>query len=511
MTAQDEPSQPADTAGWIPLAVGLSVVILLWDLLELPQLLSFSPVAFGDPGSNLTISYLVSHGYRPAVDFNYPYGLLAIFANMAWFRVAPLTPVGYQFASVICQLGVACAIARIARLLAFGPLQLIFLFMAIGRAVMPTYPNFAHGLEAVLICLAAAEQARGSRANALALTTAAVFAKPSMGFVYSALLLTLMALDLYRRRRLSLATSFKQIEPAALAGISLCVLLGTVFGVAVLWRTVLPISGVATYRTLKTGFFTGIGAQFWRPAGVNWHYYAGNVIGLWAVATLYLIWGAIPAAWRLWANLGTKSDSIRMRRDEMVFSCALLHLAFIFLFFGPAGSWNNYSYLLIAGAAAVPIERQLRRYALCAIIVVAFSTYYAVVKESIAAWRSTIRTPVTANLWSPTDVRDEWSRVLALCKGRRAAVVHYAGAVEILYPEFKRPTGAYFIVGLMNAAQIQLEVARIESVDVIVLPHGGMPPTWAAGGYALTPETERALAQFKRIDESTYFSVYERR
>ena len=105
LTAQDESSQRADTAGWIPLAIGLSVVILLWDLLELPQLLSFSPVAFGDPGSNLTISYLVSHGYRPVVDFNYPYGLLAIFANMAWFRVAPLTPVGYQLASVICQTG----------------------------------------------------------------------------------------------------------------------------------------------------------------------------------------------------------------------------------------------------------------------------------------------------------------------------------------------------------------------------------------------------------------------
>jgi hypothetical protein len=113
----------------------------------------------------------------------------------------------------------------------------------------------------------------------------------------------------------------------------------------------------------------------------------------------------------------------------MVFSCALLHLAFIFLFFGPAGSWTNYSYLLIAGAAAVPIERQLHRYALYALIVVAVSTYYAVIRESIAAWRSTSRTPVTANLWSPTEVGDEWSRVLALCKGRRTAVVHYAGAV----------------------------------------------------------------------------------
>ena len=91
------------------------------------------------------------------------------------------------------------------------------------------------------------------------------------------------------------------------------------------------------------------------------------------------------------------------------------------------------------------------------------------------------------------------------------AVVHYAGAVEILYPEFERPTGIYFIEGLMKAAEIQGEVARIESADVIVVPHGGIPPTWAAGGYTLTPETERALAHFKQTEQSTYFSVYERR
>ena len=487
----------------------MSAVILLWDLLELPQLLNFRTYAFNDPGSNLTINYLISHGYRPVIDFGYPYGLLGIVANLAWFRAVPLTPAGYQTASIICQLGVACALARIARALALRPLQLIFLFVAIGRAVIPTYWNFAHALEAVLISFAMAEQARGARANALALTTTAVFAKPSMGFVYSALLLTLTALDLYRRRTTGLAAWFRQIRPATIVGLSLCAFLGIGFGLEVLYRTVFPISGMANYRALKWGFFNESGASFWHPAGANWHYYAGTMIGLWAVATVYLVWGAVPAGWRLWENLGTRSDSAGMRRDEIVFSCALLHLAFVFLFFGYSNSWNYYSYLLIAGVAAVSIDARLSRYVFCAIIVVAAGTYYSLIAGSISLWRSMSRSPATANLWSSKDVRDEWTRVLILSKGHRTAVLHYAGAIEILYPQFEPPAGTYFCRALTSAAEIQHEVARIKAADMVMLEN--VFTSSSCGSFPQTPETERALAEFKQIERSKYFLIYERR
>ena len=509
MTVQDESSDHASTAGWIPLAIGLSAVILLWDLLELPQLLNFRTYAFNDPGSNLTINYLISHGYRPVIDFGYPYGLLGIVANLAWFRAVPLTPAGYQTASIICQLGVACALARIARALALRPLQLIFLFVAIGRAVIPTYWNFAHALEAVLISFAMAEQARGARANALALTTTAVFAKPSMGVVYSALLLTLIALDLHRRRTIGLAAWFKQIRPATIVGLSLGAILGIGFGLEVLYRTVIPLSGAAEYRALKWGFFNESGASFWHPAGANWHYYAGTMIGLWAVAGAYLVWGAIPAARRVWRNPAIETAPAAMRRDEIVFSCALLHLAFVFLFFGASVSWNYYSYLLILGAAAVPIDNLINRSAFCALIIIAAGTYYALIVSSISGWRSMSRSPATAGLWSSAQLRDEWSEVLAANKGRRTAVLHFAGAVEMLYPGLEPPVGTYFEAGLMSATEIQHEAARIESADVVVIPTGYLSPV--SGGFPQTPEAQRALAPFKQTGQSKYFSIYERR
>ena len=46
----------------------------------------FQCVRFQRSGQQSHDNYLVSHGYRPIIDFGYPYGLLAILANMAWFR-----------------------------------------------------------------------------------------------------------------------------------------------------------------------------------------------------------------------------------------------------------------------------------------------------------------------------------------------------------------------------------------------------------------------------------------
>ena len=60
------------------------------------------------------------------------------------------------------------------------------------------------------------------------------------------------------------------------------------------------------------------------------------------------------------------------------------------------------------------------------------------------------RSPATAGLWSSAQLRDEWSEVLAASKGRRTAVLHFAGAVELLYPGLEIPVGTYFETGLMS-------------------------------------------------------------
>ncbi len=100
-------------------------------------------------------------------------------------------------------------------------------------------------------------------------------------------------------------------------------------------------------------------------------------------------------------------------------------------------------------------------------------------------------------------------RVLALNKGHRTAVLHYAGAIEILYPEFEPPAGTYFWPALTSAAEIQHEVARIKAADMVMLEN--VFTSSSCGSFPQTPETERALAEFKQIEQSKYFLIYERR
>jgi hypothetical protein len=59
---------------------------------RIPDFFSFDNVVFGDVGSVLTIDFLVTHGYRPVIDFGYLYGLLPIFLANLWFRAIGRTP-----------------------------------------------------------------------------------------------------------------------------------------------------------------------------------------------------------------------------------------------------------------------------------------------------------------------------------------------------------------------------------------------------------------------------------
>ena len=47
-------------------------VLTSLQILRLPQNLDYSAFAFGEPGANLNLAYLVQHGSRPGVDFGHP-------------------------------------------------------------------------------------------------------------------------------------------------------------------------------------------------------------------------------------------------------------------------------------------------------------------------------------------------------------------------------------------------------------------------------------------------------
>jgi len=378
------------------------------------------------------------------------------------------------------------------------------MIIALGFAVRASYPSLAQGVEAVLLTAALAEQAAGRRARALGFTCAAVFAKPSMGFVYGALLLALILRDGYRTN-CGFRTLVRFAIPAAVTGIALAIVLAARYGAVVLLRTVLPLEGAAAYRTLHFGFFGGTGREFWNPSGISWLYYLTDVAGFWLSGSVFLI-GCGIAALIHYRPDSSKSDIAAQPRNEIILTCAALHIAFVLLIFGNRWSWIYYSYFLVVGIAAAADSGPWRLRISLGLCKLAILSWTDEIYWMHRWWQ--IRQPdaITAGLWSTAEERDEWATVLGEARGRKSVVLDTKGAAELMFSEFEAPVSLYLDPGLMSAAEVDRKVVQLSAASLVVVPIG-IP---VCGGIPSAPEIRAAMTGFEPVFSGRHFVVYRR-
>ncbi len=508
MTAKKS-SQEHSAAQWFtarPLLIFLlfALEILAIDFLRLPETMAFDSYAFCDNGANLTLQYLVSHGLRPTIDFGYHYGLLPILAGRVWFEIAGRTPIAYQAFTVACDLVIASAIARIAAILRFGATSLALTAITLGFAVRASYPSLAHGLEAALLSCALAEQSAGKHRRALVFASTAVFAKPSMGYVYSVLLIGLACRNLRGESLVTRAT--RVIAPAAVTSTVIAAILMAPCGPGALIHTVLPLEGAAAYRVLHYGFFSESGRQFWDPRGLPWLFYLLDFSGFWTVGTLFLISSGVAAIF----YLTTRADHLGLeaRRNEIIATCAVLHVAFIALFFGNQWSWIYYAYFLTIGVAAAASASAIQRRVTMGLCVMGIMAWTDVAFWERRWWQTRERNAVTAGLWASSGEREEWQRVLDTVKSQRAVILDTKGAIELIVPGFEKPVSLYLDPGLMLPADMQRKVEQISESQMVVVPANiGIE---ACRGIPAAPEFETALKSFEPRMRGKFFDVYRR-
>src|SRR5258708_6451008 len=98
---------------WLVLAVEVVAIVIF----QIPTRLGFDATAFGDYGLNLTAQFLMQHGYRPGVDFGYPYGPLSLLLGELAFTLFGLRPFAFFSAVTICDVVFALGVARFAKVL----------------------------------------------------------------------------------------------------------------------------------------------------------------------------------------------------------------------------------------------------------------------------------------------------------------------------------------------------------------------------------------------------------
>ena len=477
--------------------------ILIW-VFGLKWNLAFSDYGFGDSGANLTIDHLLDLRLRPVHDFGYQYGLLPLLVARAWFGLFGARPISLAVFVLFSKMVVVWSIARIATRYQVGNTALGFVMVALPYVILTVGRNMAHHVEAALLAAAFAEQARERRPTALALATAACFAKPALGYPYGLVLLVFMWIDLARRERLNAREFIRQLMPAVVTGVGLILILGCAFGAGSVISTITPLSGMAAYRAMNLGFF-GAGHYFWNPGGTTWRFYAGNPSGVWLIGSAWLLGSAMFSALRLFGFFGRDRAEAG---DELILTCTTLHVVFVLLMYGDRDSWQYYTFVWligieITGSCTMPASR----YALAVLCFATLLSYRASLPSSIAFIRNSTAGPDTGGLWVSSPERIEWDQARAIAQGHRSVLLSEYNTGGLLLPGFEKPVVGFLLPGIAVRSEVERQVQQVQDALVIVvcLEHG---PSYSV--LKRFPEIDRALDGTRRVFHGMYFDVYVR-
>ena len=501
MAAEPDPgaSLRNRVAGLTALLVGTMLAVTIF---QAPHEL-FVRFAAMDSGGELAIQHLIGRGFRPGVDFGYPYGLLSLLVGRVWYGVFGLSPGSFQGYVTVCMVGSCWGLARfvVARRVSLAGLALVVL--AIPDLLFVTCLTSVHTIEQALLINALAEQARGRRGTALALLTACCFVKPSLAFVQG-LVVLIAALAAAGTRRTDRAALMRSIIPPLVTALVLAAILAASFGPQSLLSTLSPARGAAIYRANHYGFFHGQGRVFWLLPGAGVRDYFRYEVGFWMLGTAALIGGGIAGVWRLVRGRGEAPE--RARDDEVIVTCALVHLAFVTLLFGHRITWVYSLPMLIMGLALLPNRGRwpsLVVWGLAAALLVSDRSKGV---ATLGRRETETHTKVTLGLWASPRERDEWGHALELARDQpRAVVFAMCEGATVLYPGFAPPVVGFLVPGNLLPGEIQRKADQLAGASLIVSVY---PRDW--DGFEHFPTLRAAFDGCELIADGQFVRVYRR-
>lgn len=446
---------------------GFASLLLALQILHLPENLNFTAFAFGEPGANLSVIYLVRHGMHANVDFGHPYGLLGLLFSDLWFRIAGLTPAAYWAGILVIELAMCAVLAEFMVTAELSGLSFLLLFVSFPIFIWVNYFNFAHAIEALCLMAAVTAHLKGRYSFALAAVGAAVFARPALGYVYGFVLVCIVTLKVLRMRSLK---SSVLVLPACTT-VCLAVVLALRFGVTSLMRTVLPLTGVASYRTLRYGFFTR-GMAFWLPFPFTFRFYLG-VPGFWllVIASLLLLG---PLAVLRARDAG--SESLRKHKSEALGAGSIVIFVWIFFAFGHQyiGSWILYLWLAVWAVSLLPEFFPKYTAVIVLLVLIALNADRHQVLGALPQWSTTKTSSLFPHTFSQGKEDQQIKEILSAVQGHRAVVLTHAGAMPLLHDGLGEPLTEFFLPGIALPGDELRMKSAVSTADMVIVP----TPPW---------------------------------
>lgn len=485
---------------WAILAAEVLAIVFF----QIPTRLGFDGTAFGDYGFSLNAQYLIQHGYRPGVDFGYPYGPLSLLLGQLWFTLFGLTPHAFFSATTVCDLAFAVGLAQFATSMKFRGPALALIAVSVPFSILMDI-TLAHALERVLMVSALGAQADRRRSYALALATGAALVKPSMGFVYGFLLLVSMVAALWKKSKLTAWFVAREVQPAVVTAAVILAASMALYGASATFRLSLPLTGAELYRAANNGFFTGSGRDFWYFPGVHPGYYFGTAVAFWFAASVVLIAGGCSSAFAVLASFRNREEPSPAR--ELTLFCAVMHIAFITLFFGNFSSWTSYPYLLAMGVGAMTLWSKYSEKLVWPLIILGAVGQKGMIDQNLHAWFNTAPGTATAGLWASSDERQEWTQVLDLAKGNSSVVLMYDGSAQLLFAGMAPLVGVTLVRGETTPSELARKFDQLSAARIAIVPEVPNSLGFLNGW----PEFKDRLSKWGVVAfKGKYFTVYRR-
>ncbi|MGE3817957.1 MAG: hypothetical protein AB7I30_00840 [Isosphaeraceae bacterium] len=460
----------------------------------------FFRFAFFDSGAEFVRLHLWHQGDRPSIDFGYQYGLTLLLIQDLWYRIFGMTPGAFQSLVLTSNLFAAWGLWRFAMACRLGLSGQVLIVASVPEILGTASISTAHNLEPALLIHAMAEQALGRYAHALALATACVCIKPTMAYVYGALLLSWLIVSM----RAQPGVIVRACLPAAALGLTLVAVNLQVFGWEPVRNTLFPMEAADVYRISGYGFFHGSGRQFWALPGARLIDYFRYEVGYWLLGTLLLVVGALGSLARLAWSWWRDSSSPRLY-DELIICCALMHVLFVTLFFGNRGSWVYYLVILVLGLAVLTKLGRTHAVIGAGLAILMLGSDYSKARQTAREWTSLVRSDELQDLWTRPEVREEWRSVRAMTRGVDPVLIaEYEGAAVIL-PNFTRPR-CYFEPGRTLAFNIRRKRRQLSEARWIVAT---LDYDWL-GKRLWRPAMADALDGCEAVWQGSHFAVYRR-